>query len=393
MSKIKYIVIGLFATFSMHKVFGQLTLSNGNHVLELSGSVSSYYNYRVLKPGELNNKKNRFKLRDAQIQLEGRSGNNIEYELQVDLADLALNSGSIDPENPGIMDAYLMYKGFKYVNVTIGYGKLFYSRTSLVPFIYSPYWQRPEFSRGNFFTRRDAGVTLSKSFWKQRINIYAGTYTGLGELSLQGNNDPSGQLEYVGRVDFAYPSRYRYRNIDTRHVPIPMFALGLNGRYANKTLPKGKAFPNNSVGSYGWRVINGEKLTYGLDFSFQYKGISAQFEINQIKATPSDSSDFLFRGYDMNQTKGYVLAGGYHAQLNYYSKTLKSIFSVRYEDFNINDLAVGYNQRLSFALAYQIDGFNNMIKFQYFNVLKEETSVDPLKWKEQFRIGWQYTFK
>lgn len=394
MRELKYILTSfLTIVFTCSESFSQLTISNGNNVLEISGSVSSFYNYRVLKPGEFDRKKDRFKLRDAQIQLEGRIGNDIEYELQADLADMASGTSGVDPANPGLMDAHFMYKGLKFVNITAGYGKLHYSRSSMTSFIYSPYWQRSEFTRGELFSRRDIGVTLSKSYSKQRINVYAGAYTGLGELSIQGNNDPSGQPEYVGRVDFAYPSRYRYQDIDIRHVPIPMFAIGFNGRYANKTLSNGSLFPAFAVGDYGWRVINGKKYTYGMDVSFQYKGLSAQFEIHQLKAMPKDSTSFLYQGYNLSQTNGYILAGGYQAQLNYFSKKLKTIVSARYEDFNLNDLAQGTNQRLSFAVAYQIDGFKSMIKLQYFNILKEESSVAPLTWNEQFRIGWQLLFK
>jgi hypothetical protein len=43
------------------------------------------------------------------------------------------------------------------------------------------------------------------------------------------------------------------------------------------------------------------------------------------------------------------------------------------------------------ALAYQIDGFNSMIKAQWTHIMKEEI-LDALKWNEQFRIGWQVMF-
>ena len=71
---------------------GQLTLSNGHHVLEITGSATTYYNNRFLKSTQTDHKKNRFKLRDAQIQLEGRIGDDYEYELQFDLVDLATSS-------------------------------------------------------------------------------------------------------------------------------------------------------------------------------------------------------------------------------------------------------------------------------------------------------------
>lgn len=376
--------------------YAQISITNGKHSLEISGAMSTYYNYRFYKDS-LNGKviddykKNRFKLKDAQFQLEGRYGNEYEYELQIDLADLA-NLGE-DPTNPGLMDAYFKYKGFKPFDIQLGYGKTPYSRSSLTPFIYSVYWQRAQIARGDFFGRRDIGVTLSQDFWKQRINVYLGAYTGLSEISIKGDNDASGKLEYIGRVDIAYPSRFRYREIDDKVSPIPMFALGINGRYANKVLPDGETFPSFSTGEFGTKLISGKKTTIGADFAFQFKGFSLLAEYHRLKITPQDTTSSLLAGLPMSKTEGYVLAGGSILQMNYYAKSLKTIVSARWEQLNINDLIKGESQRLSIGIAYQLKGFNSMIKAQYFHVLTEEDVVDPLKWTNQIRVGWQYLFR
>lgn len=372
----------------------QVTISNGKHVLEISGSISTYYNDRQLKFGEEDKEKNRFKLRDAQLDLEGRIGSDYEYNLKLDFADMAANNAGaeIDPENPGLMEATVKYKGFDFLDIEMGYGKVYYSRSSMNPFNYSAFWQRAELVRGSIFSRRDVGVTLMKNFWKQRANFYLGAYTGLGELSLIGDNDPSGQLEYIGRFDISFPARYRYREIDDRITPIPMFSLGVNGRIMNKRLPNGEAFPENATSEYGLKVIDGRRYVYGLDASFQYMGFSGQFEIHQIKSEPQNENDPLFQNLTPRQTKGYVLSGGFIAQANYIIKDLKTILSARYEELDLNDLVKGKSERFSTAIAYQMSGYNAMIKFQYFNILKEE-SIDPLKWDEQFRIGMQFQFK
>ena len=374
--------------------FSQLTLSNGNHTLEITGGISSYYNERNLKSNEFDKSKNRFKLRDAQLQLEGRIGKIYEYELQIDFADIAANNANTipDPENPGLMDAYIKYKGLGFVDIQLGYGKLFYSRSSMVPFVYTAYWQRADLVRGDIFSQRDVGITIMKNFWNQRINVYAGIYTGLGEISLNGENDASGQLEYSGRVDFSYPSRFRYRDIDDKISAVPMFAIGINGRYANKSLPDGEDFPAFSEGEFGLKVVNGKKYVYGFDAAFQYMGFSAQFEMHQIKGEPKLDNDLLFNNLSKAQTKGYFLSGGYVAQVNYFAKSIKTVISARYEELDLNDLVKGNSRRFSPAIGYQLDGFDAMIKFQYFNIIKEE-SIDPFKWNEQFRIGFQLNFK
>jgi hypothetical protein len=231
-----------------------------------------------------------------------------------------------------------------------------------------------------------------KNFWKQRANLYVGAYTGLGELSLTGDNDPSGQLEYIGRFDIAYPARYRYREIDDRITPIPMFSLGVNARFMNKKLPDGEAFPDNATSEYGIKVIDGKRYVYGLDASFQYMGFSGQFEIHQVRSEPQNENDPLFQNFTPEQTRGYVLSGGFIAQANYFIKNIKTIVSARYEELDLNDLAKGNSERFSTAIAYQLNGYQAMIKFQYFNIIKEER-IDPFKWDEQFRIGMQFQLR
>ncbi|MFC6876487.1 porin [Flavobacterium myungsuense] len=390
----KPILLATAVFLFLGKTNAQVTISNGKHIIEISGSISTYYNNRQLKFGEEDKNKNRFKLRDAQLDIEGRVGSDYEYNLKLDFADMAANNSGveIDPENPGLMEATIKYKGFQFLDVEMGYGKVYYSRSSMNPFNYSPYWQRAELLRGSIFSRRDVGATLMKNFWKQRANIYIGAYTGLGELSLTGDNDPSGQLEYIGRFDIAYPSRYRYREIDDRVTPIPMFSLGLNGRFMNKKLPAGEDFPTNALGEYGIKVIDGKRYVYGLDASFQYMGFSGQFEIHQVRSEPQNENNPLFQNFTSQQTKGYVLSGGYIAQANYFIKNIKTIVSARYEELDLNDLVKGRSERFSTAIAYQMNGYNAMIKFQYFNIIKEE-SIDPLKWDEQFRLGMQFQFK
>lgn len=390
-TKMKKNILTLLVLLFINSSFAQFVITNGKHILEISSNFSGFYNYRTLKQGEVDESKNRFKLRDAQIALDGRVGNDFEYSLKVDFADMAANSINtvIDPENPGLLNANITYKGFKFMDIEMGYGKLYYSRNAMVPFENSAYWQGAELTRGSIFSTRDVGVTFIKNFWKQRVNAYLGAYTGLGELSIAGDNDPSGQLEYIGRLDVSYPSRYRYREVDERHTPIPMFSLGIAGRYANKKLPKGTVFPTDATSVYGIKVIDGERFVYGFDASFQYMGFSGQLEMHQIKAKPQDPNDPLYQNYTAQQTKGYFLAGGYVAQLNYYIKPWKMIISARYEELDLNDLVAGNSRRFSPAIAHKLKGYNAMVKFQYFNIIKEE-SIDPFSWKEQFRLGMQF---
>jgi hypothetical protein len=77
---------------------------------------------------------------------------------------------------------------------------------------------------------------------------------------------------------------------------------------------------------------------------------------------------------------------------NYFIKNWNSIVSMRYEEMDFSELVLGKSQRYSPAITYQINGFNAMIKAQYFGNIKEDP-LDALKWNEQFRIGLQFLFK
>lgn len=377
-------------------VSAQHTFTNGNHSLQLSGAVSAYYNYRFLKEGELDRKNNRFRLRDMQLGLNGRVGKQWAYKIRVDMADLAESAmqgvQAIDPENPGLMSAYVEYTGLP-VDIKVGYDKLPYSQGSMLSFEESVFWQRGQLIRGDFFSRRDIGVTLTHSMWKQRINLYAGVYTGLGENIIGNNdNDPSGRLEYIGRADVAYPARYRYVESDILNVPIPMVRAGVNARYTNKSQPSGEQLPDNVGGAYGLRVIDGKRLAYGWDASFQYLGFSAQFEAQVLRLEPASAASTLFYNNDAAVHKGIVKAGGWQAQINYCVLPAKSVVSVRYENYNLNDLVAGETHRLGIGYAYLINGYRAVLKLHYYRIVSEDVKLEPLKWTDQLRIGMSYAF-
>lgn len=408
-------LIGLLLalSFLIQPLVAQVMVSNGNHALEITGAVSTFYNHRFLTdvPGNrignnanepFDKRKSRFNLRDAQIQLEGRVGHDWEYELQVDFADLP-NFADIG-ENPGILDANVTYKGLGFVNATFGFQKLPYSRTSLVPFFYSPYWQRSELTRGEVFSRRDVGLTLFKDFWSQRINVYAGMYTGMGEqiLSMYGtDNDPSGTFEYLGRIDIAYPARYRYGDYDINHVPIPMFALGLNARTVYRQFSS--FLPGDD---YYLRVISGNRDLVGIDATAQFMGFSAQFEWHQATIKPTNRIDPRTANNRYRENRGtkdfkigsrptgYFRAGGIVAQMSYYAKPLKSLFSVRYDNLNPNDLITdNLEECVTFAYAYLINGFNATFKAQYNHRVVNRKNPRIQRIDDQLRVGLQFMFR
>ncbi len=378
MRNVRNICICMFLTITS-TAFAQFTFITGKHSLEITGGVNTHFNYRLYKPGEVNKASNMFALRDAQFQLEGRWGNSFEYELQADFADLVFSQN--DPENPGLMDASVTYKSPWNFSINAGYGKVKYSRANLVPFIYSPFFTRAEIVRGNVFTRRDLGVSISANAWKQLFNFSFGIFNGMGEYSLKGKNDRSGKFEYVARAEIAWPVRNRFVDFDQNDSPFPIFSAAINGRYVERD--------NTIYNEYSLNVIGGKKWTYGGEFSVKYHGAMISGELHQMRIQPNDINRLE------SKPTNYFRAGGYYIQASYFSKAIKSFIAGRYEELNQSDVFAGYSRRVTLGLGYCPRGFNTMIRFNYTRILAEEvlSGQEPSKWTDQFRIGVQYLFR
>ncbi|MFN8309033.1 MAG: porin [Chitinophagales bacterium] len=364
--------------FSFVVAHAQLTIGNEKHVLEITGSISAFGNIRIYKPGEKADN-NAFQLRDATLQLEGRYKSWLEYELQFNFAQIL--AASADPENPALMDAYLQVNAPKFFSLRAGYGKLPYSRANLTPHVYSLFYNRSEISRGYIFPQRDVGLTLQGTFWKQRLNVWAGMYNGMGEISLNGKNDMSGKFMYIGRVELSYPIKNRYTEIEQSNFPLPVVTIGGNLSYVERT--------NTVIDQYQLNVVAGKKFVYGGDVMLKYKGLSITAELHQARYNPTDSARFY--GLPTN----YFRAGGYFIQADYYIRFLKSAVGLRLDEVNRNDLVTGDEKRLTVAAAYMPMGTKLMVRFNYTRLFNNEfiPGVSAPKWTDQFRFGIQYLLK
>lgn len=372
-------------------------ISNGNNVVKVGTVFSSYLDFRDYPSGATRDlTKNTFKPKDARLDITGKSGEDYEYHLQLDFAGWG---ATYAPDAQPLDDANFTYKGFrKLFNINFGYGKVPYSLNSLVEHYQSPYWERPQITKGDVFSRRDLGIRLDRSFWNDKIRASAGIYTGVGEVVLGATNDPSGAFEYIARVELSYPDASNHEKvIDTKGITTPNFAIGLNGRYSKRNLPAGfnflagetGALLNSKDSAMDYKVVDGEKYVLGMDISVLWRGFSVQFETNTLKGTPQNANSLLLYGLPYSVTKGYFNAGGWYTTLNYYAKPIKSVFSVRYDEMNASDLVQGISKHLSAAVSYQVKGFNSMIKAEFDRNLSETESINTHKWDNEYRIGWQ----
>ena len=359
----------------------QTTLANGNSSVQLSGIVQMGYNQRFYDTTLVKDyKKNRFFLDDARIALSGKVRGKFEYELQVNLADFSkvvIDRGQSAP----LINAFVDYTAIKNLSIKVGYQRIPFSAASLTPFYYSVWLQRPEIARGDFFARRDIGVVLKTTQFNQRLNVEAGAFSGMGEQSLWGDNDASGRLEYGGRIDYSYPSKFRYRDCDLNGTPVPMVRVGANARYANKRSATGP--------TYLMKTIDGEKLLYGADVAFQYQHFTAQAEFVQAKL-----SHRTLTSSEVQYNTPYTMAGGINAQLTYTVPSIKSCFAVRYDNFNPSDLIIGdLVSTASIGYAYFINDYRTVLRAHYFKRLNEATTFTGQGYTDdQVRFAIQFMF-
>jgi hypothetical protein len=391
---------------------GKFTLSSDNNILQIGGRVSGYYEYRTLKSGQTNLKHNNFALKDVDLDFLGKTTGKFVYEIQLSLLDIisaaavgnttssnAIQSASNvgpNPQNPGFKAVYLAYEGKKLpFHVKLGYDKLPYSQGSLNDVYGTPFWSHANLFGGDLFSRRDLGVTLYQNFWKGKLNAYAGVYSGLGENIFEYGGDGSGNPEYVGRVDVSYPSKFKYDVVDEEGSPIPVFRVGVNARYMNKTQPVGRSVYTDAPdapGAYGIRIIDGKRLAYGGDFIIKYRGLSATFEAHIIDLKPTSPTNPLYEGTPASFNGNKVKAGGFETGINYNFQSIKSVFSINYENINANDLIKGTQEWIYLGYAYKVSGFNSVFKIEYYIPQTEDLGSNPLKYTGQIRIGYQQVF-
>jgi hypothetical protein len=360
--------------FLVHIVQAQFTMSSGDKVLQVSGYIVPFMNYRFYDATVSDHSKNRFNMDFAVIRFDGMSGKHFHYEVQLNMPAVY----STDLSDEFLMQSTIEWRTSKdNFNIRAGYDKLPFSRASLNPQTASAFMQRPEMVRGKTFNRRDCGFTIEKNFWNKRLNLYGGMYSGQGINSIIGDNDPNGKFLYVGRAEFSYPARSRFEELDLNHVQIPNFSLAASTMYSEKSTTTGTDYPILTV--------DGKKFSTEYDFTFQYKGLTILGEYVNYKITPNDTT--LLYGKPTH----YYNANGYYLMSTYTSKRLNSVFAIRYDTFNPSDLVLlDARKTLSFGYDWMLDGFNSVIKIHYFKRLKDG---DAGPWSEdQIRIGWQYKF-
>jgi len=373
------------------------TISSDKNTLEFGGRASFYYENRFLKSGQTNLKKNGFDVKDLDLDMIGKTANKFTYELHYSLVDMitaAATQNTAAPTSPGFKAAYIQYNGFK-VKIKLGYDKVPFSQSSLMHEHETPNWSHSGLTGGDFFSRRDIGLTLNTRLCKNMINLYAGAYSGMGETFFEYGNDASGTFEYMARAEFSYPGKVNYNEIDEENSSVLQFRVAGNIRYKNKTQPGGAStvttYPD-AGSTYGLNFIGGKSTVYGGDAIVKYKGFSATFESDIVNLQPSNAADALFNGTSAALNKGKVKAGGFISDLNYNSEPIHSTLSVGYQNLNANDLVSGTQEWLTFAYAYKISGFNSCAKIEYYLPTKEDAVSNPLKYTGQLRVGYQVVF-
>ncbi len=397
----KPFLITAIALLVVSTAFSQVTLTSQDQktTLSIGGLFSAYYNLRLLKPGYDNYDHNTPDLKDMELDFWGKADKDFVYELKVNFAELITNAASggingnaFSADDPGLKSGYVMYTGIP-IHIKLGWDKTPFSQSSITDNYESPFWSHDLLSGGDVFSRRDVGLTLSSSLWQERINIYGGAYSGLGDYFIYNNqSDASGQPEYIGRVDFSYPKKYDYKSVDLAGSTVPKFRIGADIRYTNKTQPGSNTLDPVLLGDYDLNMVDGKKMGYGFDFSAEYQHFSVQLENDMIRLQPVSQGDALYQGTAESFNQNKVNAGGWVGCVNYYWKGIKSVFSVKYDNVNLNDLVAGHAENLYVGYGYLVKGWNACLKAEWVRPLVEDVNSDPLKYTNNFRVGMQIMF-
>lgn len=356
----------------------QFSLTKGFSDLELSGSIQTFYNYRFYPASSATKKKNRFEIDYARLDFKGYVNSYWRYEVDVNMAGTMATTAIED--NGFLNEASATYRGFdQYLDITLGYVKIPFSRYSMLSKEEVPFLQRPEVARGDVFSRRDIGITLKSALWDQKIILYAGAYNGLGEQSLVSGNDDSGNLEFVGRAELSYPAPIDEATLDKEDTPVPTVSLGINGRYARKSTYSGV--------DYGIKTINGKKFGFGGDLSGKYKGFVASAEWLYFRMEPNDSTATILQGLPTD----FVMSHAFIGEVSYFNHHLHSAVAIRYDEYDPSDLIRKNALRnLCFAYNYFFKG-NSTLRIMYWDRLPLESTTE--KWTDdQIRAAWLITF-
>jgi len=371
--KIRIIVLAILLSFQTISE-AQYSLSTGDKVLQFSGYIVPFFNYRFYDANIADYSKNRFNMDYAVFRADGMSGNHIHYEIQLNFP--AIYSSDVSDEL--LMQSTIEWRTRKdNFNIQFGYDKLPFSRASMTSLNKSIWMQRPEVVRSKTLNRRDAGITIEKNFFNKRLNFYGGVYTGQGIESIVGDNDKNGKYLYVGRVEASFPAKPIDGDVDMNHVRIPNVSLGYSMMYTEKTVTTGTDYP--------LLTVDGKKRSQSIDGSIFYKGLVLSAEYIVYRVEPNDIT-FLY-----GKPTHYYLASGYYLNACYNIRKLKSTVAVRYDSFDPSDLLEG-NARgtISYGYVYHLDGMNSCIKIQYFKRLQDGSY--PVWSEDQLRVGWLFKF-
>jgi hypothetical protein len=346
----------------------QITFVKGDNAIELSGVLNSYF--RTFDPAQ-GNPLSAFDLRDARLVISGEHHPRFKYEFALDFAevndetrlDYFIIDANVNIDLPSGFDAY------------VGFQRLPISRNSNVSAFVSVFSRRPPMSGGALYNRRGMGVMFRKKMAHNRVNFHAGVFDSQG--AVRNINGKQISLAYVARADFAFPARVRFEEVDVRHSPDPLFAVGLNFLYSQHSEEREvELFP---------LYLDGSKTLGAVDFAFMYEGVSVQAEVTRAWLQRDDDAE--------DSLPGSFVSQGMHVSVNYYAKSIKSVFAARFETFNPNSALydAAFNV-LTFGYNFLVDGSRDVVirtDFRYF--LNEDISDTPYN-EYAWNLGFQFRF-
>ena len=329
-----------------------LSIGDEDNNAEILGWVRAFYNYRFgAEPGE--REANRFAVDQARIGLKGRVLSDFRFEFEVEMG-----GGEVEAK-----DFWAAYEPADWFQLRVGQFKVPYSRGRMTRERNQLFTKRADLIQ-DFVPGRDIGVGIRSRLLEKKLELYTGVFTGNGQNEFR--DDGKGKPLVSARVAVSPLGRFRYRAGDLERSPRPKVSFGINLAWSDDDVVDPDGF---------LRTIEGEKLLYGADVAFKYRGFYAQAEVHHANFWPDEGREFR--------------AGGFMVQAAYLVLAPWLEVAVRYDEFNPTDRVRLNTQRtITYGLNYYVRGHRAKVQVNYFQRLDLDRTGE--KWKEdELRVLFQ----
>lgn len=333
---------------------GQLRLEHADGAVDLGGRIQTGYNHRFLHGDDDDYRKNRFRMKQVRVELEGEFYEVLSMEIGIDFRS---NNGG-----PEAKDLWTAWSPNDWFAIKTGQFKVPVSRDRLTSGAKLLFASRPTVA-DEFVPGRDIGMMATLRTEDKRYKMSIGAFNNRGANSVE--EDDVGAPMVAARLEIMPFDYVRNGQGDHRRTRTIAVALGINGTVARDGAPI-----LDGVDPVALHSIDGEKYLYGGDLTLKYRGLFL-------------SAELLLAHFSPETGPSYNAAGALF-QGSYYVDSLRLEPALRFEYFNPSDITDEDRER-TFTFGLNMYPYrNNDLKFllNYVYRLPSEGGLTGDGWKE-----------